>query len=220
MKTVLCYGDSITWGTNSAAGGARHAYADRWPNVLRKGLENSGLGGDFEVVSEGMGGRTTAFDDYLADADRNGARLLPSALQSHRPVHLVILMLGTNDMKPATAGNAASAFLGMKRCIEIVLKHSPRVPGFVGSKVIVVSPPHIVETQDVFFAEMFAGGVAESKKLARYYEALTVEMGVAFFDAARVATASSIDGVHLDAANTRAIGTALVPIARTLLMEK
>lgn len=215
MKTVLCYGDSITWGTNPAAGGTRHAFADRWPNVLQ-----AGLGQGVEVVAEGMGGRTTAFDDYLADCDRNGARLLPSTLQSHRPVSVTILMLGTNDMKPATAGNAASAFLGMKRCVEIVLKHSPRVPGFAGSKVIVVAPPHIAETKDPFFAEMFEGGIEQSRKLGGYYEVLAVEMGCAFFDAATVAKASAIDGVHLDAANTRAIGTALVPIVQKLLAEK
>lgn len=212
MKTVLCYGDSITWGTDPTNDGQRHAYADRWPNVLA-----AGLGAGFDVISEGMGGRTTAFDDHLADCDRNGARLLPSALQSHRPVHLVILMLGTNDMKPATAGNAASAYLGMKRCIEIVQKHSPRLPDFVPPQIIVVAPPLVVETQDVFFAEMFAGAVGESGKLADYYGKLALEFGCGFLNAASIARASPIDGVHLDAANTRAIGNVLVPMARDML---
>ena len=212
MKTILCYGDSLTWGTKPEIGGARHAYADRWPNVL-----SAALGTGFDVVSEGMGGRTTAFDDFLADCDRNGARLLPSMLQSHRPVHLVILMLGTNDLKPATAGNAASAMLGMRRCVEIVQKHSPRLPDFVPPKIIVVAPPHVVETPDPFFAEMFEGAIHESRKIARYYAKLAAEMGVAFFDAASVAHASPFDGVHLDADNTRAIGHALLPLVRDAL---
>lgn len=212
MKTILAYGDSITWGTNAAAGGARHAPEDRWPGALA-----AALGAGYEVITEGMGGRTTAFDDHLADADRNGARLLPSILHSHRPVHLAILMLGTNDLKPATAGNAAAAYLGMKRCVEIVLKHSPRLPQPVATKVLVVSPPHVVETQDVFFSEMFAGAIAESRKLAAYYGALAVEFGCGFFDAASVAHASPVDGVHLDAENTRRIGEALAAPVRQLL---
>ncbi len=217
MKTVLAYGDSITWGTNPADGGMRHAYADRWPNVLREGLKSAGHGDSIEVIAEGLGGRTTAFDDILADCDRNGARILPTILQSHRPVHVVILMLGTNDLKPTTAGNAASAFLGMKRCVEIVQKHSPRVPGFAGSKVIVVAPPHIVASEDHFMGELFTGAAAESHKLAAYYKALALEFGCGFFDAATVAKASPIDGVHLDAANTRAIGAALVPAVLSLV---
>lgn len=214
MKTVLAYGDSITWGTDPARAGQRHAFADRWPNVLQ-----ARLGEGVQVVAEGLGGRTTAHDDILADCDRNGARILPTILMSHRPVHVAVIMLGTNDMKPAVAGSASAAFLGMKRCVEIVQKHSPRLPGFAGTKVLVVAPPHIVETKDPFFAEMFAGGIANSKKLAPYYEALAADMGCAFFDAGNVATASGIDGVHLDAANTRAIGEALAPKVLELLKD-
>lgn len=214
MKTVLAYGDSITWGTDPARTGLRHAFADRWPNVLQ-----ARLGGGVQVVAEGLGGRTTAHDDILADCDRNGARILPTILMTHRPVHIAIIMLGTNDMKPAVAGSASAAFLGMKRCVEIVQKHSPRVPGFAGTKVVVVSPPLIVPTKDPFFADMVAGGVENSKKLAPFYEALAAEMGCAFFDAASVATASEIDGVHLDAANTRAIGEALAPKVGELLKD-
>jgi lysophospholipase L1-like esterase len=214
MKTILCYGDSLTWGTNPEAGGARHAFADRWSSVLA-----AGLGPGFEVIAEGMGGRTTAFDDHLADCDRNGARLLPSILHSHRPVAVAILMLGTNDLKPATAGNAASAYLGMKRCVEIVQKHSPRLPGGPATKVIVVAPPLVVATPDVFFSEMFAGAISESHKLAGYYRALSVEFDCGFFDAASVATASPVDGVHLDAASTRAIGAALVAPVRAVLAD-
>lgn len=213
MKTILAYGDSITWGTDPARQGLRHAPEDRWPVALAMGL-----GAGFEVITEGMGGRTTAYDDWLADADRNGARLLPSLLHSHRPLDCVILMLGTNDLKPAIAGGAASAFQGMKRCAEIVLKHSPRVPGFAGSKLLIVSPPHIVETADTFFSQMFVGAIAESTRISAYYAQIAEEFSAGFFDAASVAKASPIDGVHLDGANTRAIGEALVPIVRALLV--
>src|SRR5688572_10309161 len=75
--TVLCYGDSLTWGYDPA-GPSRHRLEDRWPSVLA-----AGLGGRFHVIAEGLNGRTTAFDDHLSAADRNGARLLPTLLESH-----------------------------------------------------------------------------------------------------------------------------------------
>ena len=60
MKTILCYGDSLTWGYN-ADGPSRHAYEDRWPSVLQ-----AELGARVACHRRGLNGRTTAFDDHLA----------------------------------------------------------------------------------------------------------------------------------------------------------
>jgi lysophospholipase L1-like esterase len=114
MKTVLCYGDSLTWGYD-AAGPGRHALEDRWPSVLQ-----AELGEGVEVIAEGLNGRTTAFDDNLAAADRNGARLLPTILGTHAPIDVVVIMLGANDMKPWIHGNPLAARQGMARLVSIV----------------------------------------------------------------------------------------------------
>jgi lysophospholipase L1-like esterase len=222
MKTVLAYGDSITWGSDPTRGGARHPVSHRWPDALAREL-----GDGFTVISEGLRGRTTAYDEHCADCDRNGARFLPTALYTHAPIDLVILALGTNDLKPCVAGSAAAAMLGMRRCIEIVQRHAHRVPGAgaVGfsldnsnqPKVLVISPPRIVETPDAFYADMFAGAVAESAKMSGFYSKLAQELGCSFFDASAVASPLPIDGVHLDAENTAAIGRTLAPIIRNLL---
>jgi lysophospholipase L1-like esterase len=214
MKTILAYGDSITWGSDPGRGGARHPASHRWPEVLARGL---GVG--FEVMSEGLRGRTTAYDEHGADCDRNGARLLPSVLYTHAPLDLVILALGTNDLKPAIAGPAAAAMLGMRRCIEIVQRHAHRVPGAGAAKVLVVSPPRIIATPDPFYTDMFAGAIGESVKLAGFYAALAKEVGCGFFDAATVAAPQPIDGVHLDAGQTAQIGEALVPVVRGMLAD-
>ncbi len=212
MKTILAYGDSITWGSDPTRGGARHSVSHRWPDVLA-----GELGAGFTVIAEGLRGRTTAYDEHCADCDRNGARFLPTALYTHAPLDLVILALGTNDLKPAVAGPAAAAMLGLRRCIEIVQRHAHRVPGAGQAKVLVVSPPRIVATPDAFYSDMFAGAVAESAKMAGFYAALAKELGCGFFDASTVATPLPIDGVHLDAGNTAAIGRGLAPIVRNLL---
>lgn len=216
MKTILIFGDSLTWGSNPAAGGARHARADRWPTVLAEGL-----GQGHEVITDALRGRSTAYDDGVVDAERNGAKLLPSSLFAHAPLDLVILMLGSNDLKPSVAGNAAAAMLGMKRCAEIVKKHSPRLPGAEPvPRLLIVAPPALVETKDPFYADLFGEkAVAESRKLAGLYAALSVEFDCGFLDAGVVAKASPLDGIHLDAANSRAIGAALVAPVRKLLMN-
>lgn len=221
MKTILIFGDSLTWGSNPEAGGARHARADRWPQVLQEGLLAEGLGQGYEVITDALRGRSTAYDDGVVDAERNGAKLLPSALFAHAPLDLVILMLGSNDMKPSVAGSASAAMLGLKRCAEMVKKHSPRLPGVERvPKLLIVAPPALVATKDAFYADLFGDkAVEESSKLAGFYAALSVEFDGGFFDAGLVAKASPIDGIHLDAANSRAIGTALVAPVRKILMN-
>ncbi|MCO5065893.1 MAG: SGNH/GDSL hydrolase family protein [Rhizobiaceae bacterium] len=210
MKTILCYGDSLTWGFN-AEHMTRHDYADRWPSVLQ-----AELGDDFSVIAEGLNGRTTAFDDNLAGEDRNGARVLPTILGSHSPLDAIIVMLGSNDMKPWIHGTALGAAHGMKRIVQIVRGH-PYPQGAAAPKIVLVAPPPVSRTNNTEYAAMFEGGDSASRQLADAYRNLAAEMGCGFFDAATVAGTAHFDGVHMDAANTRAIGTALAPVLRKIL---
>jgi len=209
-KTVLCYGDSLTWGTDAASGG-RHDFEDRWPTVL-----HAALGSSVEVIAEGLGGRTTAYDDGLADCDRNGARLLPTLLQTHCPLDLVILMLGTNDLKPIIHGTAIGARQGMKKLVSLVRFHDWGRT-YKDPEILIVSPPPLCETLNPLFAPLFRGGVKEAQKLASLYAELADELGCAFFDSGTVAQTTPVDGVHLDAENTRAVGRGLEPVVRRLL---
>jgi lysophospholipase L1-like esterase len=195
MKTVLCYGDSLTWGYN-AVGPSRHALEDRWPSVLQVAL-----GEGVQVIAEGLNGRTTAFDDDLAGEDRNGARTLPTLLGTHSPLDVIIIMLGSNDMKPWIHGNPLAAKQGMGRLVKIVRGHAypldPEAP-----EILLVAPPPVSRTENAEFSGMFAGGDAASR---------------GFFNAGSVAETTPLDGVHLDAANTRRIGEALAPVVRVML---
>jgi lysophospholipase L1-like esterase len=210
VKSILCFGDSLTWGYN-AIGPGRHALEDRWPSVLQVQL-----GQGVHVIAEGLNGRTTAFDDHLSDADRNGARVLPTLLQTHAPLDLVIILLGSNDMKPWIHGHSLPARYGMARLIGIVRGHvypiSAKAP-----QVLIVAPPMLCATDNVEFDEMFGRRYEASRQLAVQYAALAQETGCSFFDAGQVAKTTPVDGVHLDAENTRAIGKALVPVVKNLL---
>ena len=98
MKTILCFGDSNTWGfdpdaTASSPYPIRHAHDVRWTGVLAREL-----GQEFHVIEEGQNGRTTVHEDPIVQ-HRNGRTYLPPCLESHKPIDLVVLMLGTNDLK-------------------------------------------------------------------------------------------------------------------------
>ncbi|NLS06796.1 SGNH/GDSL hydrolase family protein [Rhizobium sp. P32RR-XVIII] len=209
-KTVLCYGDSLTWGYDAETIG-RHAYEDRWPSVLQ-----AALGSEARIIPEGLNGRTTAFDDHLADCDRNGARVLPTILQTHAPLDLVIILLGTNDMKPVVAGSAFAACQGIARLVRLIRNHAWPFE-LDGPDILIVAPPAICATGNVPFAASFPGGVEESAKLATLYRDLADELGCGFFDGNSVAKTTPIDGIHLDAENTRALGRGLESIVRMML---
>lgn len=212
-KSVLCYGDSLTWGFDAETRD-RHVIDDRWTSVLQKSL-----GPDVNVIAEGLNGRTTAFDDHLSDCDRNGARLLPSVLHSHAPLDLIIILLGTNDLKRGIGGGgfATAAMSGMKRLIGLVRHHEWPFPDMDGPDILIVSPPLICETANPVFASMYQGAVEESRMLATLYRDLADEYGCGFFDASSVSVTTPVDGVHLDRENTRALGRGIEPVVRMML---
>ncbi len=210
MKTVLCYGDSLTWGFRPDGSG-RHALKDRWPQVLQ-----TELGNNVHVIADGLNGRTTAYDDHLSGFERNAAKTLTTALGTHFPLDLVIIMLGTNDMKHVLCGNALGAKRGMQRLIEIV-RTAPYQFDIAPPAVLIMSPPPLGESGGDEFMLIFEEGIEQSRLLAGFYKDAALLANCAFFDAGSVAATSSVDGVHLDAENTRAIGKAIAPIVRGIL---
>ena len=203
MKPILAFGDSLTWGADPVTG-LRQPESGQWPRVLGAGLDAA------RVHADGVGGRTTCRDDDAGAACRNGAKALPVALSAHMPLDLVILMLGTNDLKAVHGGRAVTAQAGIRSLAEIV-ELFPYKPRSAKPRLLIVAPPACGPNA--------AGGriVSESELLAPLYRSLATELDCAFFDAGTVARASTADGVHLDAENTAAIGRALIGPVMQLL---
>lgn len=206
MKTVLCFGDSMTYGLRPDAD-ARHAREDRWPVVLGRAL-----GPGVEVIAEGLRGRLTAFDGPLRSCDRNGARILPVLLDSHAPLDLIVIMLGGNDIFQAELSPRLSAE-GTRHLIELVRAY-PYPGGVPAPKILIAAPPRACAARDGSVPATVVEGVAG---LAAAQRSVADRMGCAFFDTSVVAQPSPIDGCHCDAANTRAIGEALAPVVAGLL---
>jgi lysophospholipase L1-like esterase len=127
-------------------------------------------------------------------------------------------MLGTNDLKPFHGRTAQEGANGVARLVQIV-RASSAAEGASVPQIIIMSPPELCETSHPEMLLHFGGqpAIDESKKFARWYKQRADELGVAFFDAASVAKPAPEDGVHLDAANTRAIGEVLAPLVTRLL---
>jgi lysophospholipase L1-like esterase len=207
MKSVLCYGDSNTWGSATVARpDGRYAPDERWPGVLR-----AALGSDWLVIEEGLGGRTTVSDDPVEfNPDKNGARFLPVALHSHKPLDAVVIMLGTNDMKARFNKSAWEVAQGVGVLVQLVQASAAGRNGGT-PEILVVCPPVILDRLPLH-PDLFAGAPATSRDLAKRYRAVAAERGVHFLDAGAVAKSSVVDGFHLDPDAHLAIGKAVAGV--------
>jgi lysophospholipase L1-like esterase len=210
MKTILAFGDSLTWGVEAGTY-KRHAFEDRWPHAL-----NNALGSNYHVIAEGLRGRTTVHDDHLVDENRNGAKALPMLLASHQPLDLVIIALGTNDLKQPWWSRASDARRGVQRLVEITQRFS-YLPNMKTPKILVIAPPAVIHTENSEYDKIFSHSIKESQKFGTEYQLLEQTHGVRVFDANGVVEVDPRDGVHLDAANSKKLGLALVPIIKEIL---
>ena len=212
-RRILCFGDSLTWGYDPVTC-ERFDEETRWPCVLQ-----SLLGDDFAVVEEGQNGRTIATDDPTKGF-KNGLDYVIPCIESHKPLEMMIIMLGTNDIKTKycyTAGDIADE---MKLFLERVLSYNRFRLGDK-MKVLLVSPPLIGEGMaESRFYDKFHDDFARevSMELGEQFGKLAEAYGVLFFDSADVVVASKEDSLHLDAENQRKLGRAIfVNIYRDLL---
>lgn len=190
MRSLLLFGDSNTHGTMPMPDldfDGRFDRDERWAGRLAKLLP------DWEVIAEGHPGRTTVHDDPVEGAHRNGLTVLPALLESHRPLDLVLVMLGTNDLKERFSVNAGDIAHSLERLVRAI-RASECGPGGGAPGVLLVAPPPILEVGCL--AGMFAGGAAKSQGLAREIGAAARRAGVAFLDAGQVVQVSPVDGIH------------------------
>ncbi|MFK7889764.1 MAG: SGNH/GDSL hydrolase family protein [Granulosicoccus sp.] len=211
-RNVLVFGDSITWGWLPAkpiVPTIRHAAVDRWPNIMA-----AELGDEYNVITEGLSGRTTNIDDPGAPGLLNGAEYLDSALFSHEPIDLVIIMLGTNDTKTYLDRTPLEIGLGMGELINIVQEGSGM--GWYtyensAPEVLVISPPPLAGEVDPLVAEIFDGAQDKIAALPSIYASIAEAANAQFFDAATVVEVEEVgvDGIHLLVEGNQDLGLAV-----------
>jgi lysophospholipase L1-like esterase len=215
VKTVLCFGDSLTWGwipTEEGTPTQRYSPTIRWTGVLA-----DQLGDDYLVIEEGLSARTTNIDDPT-DPRLNGAAYLPAALASHLPLDLVVLMLGTNDTKVNFGRTPFDIATGMSiLTVQVVTSAGGIGTTYPAPKVLVVAPPPLGQIPNPWFQLVFEGGQEKSAALADAYAAMTSFFKVPFFDAGSVISTEGVDGIHFTAQNNHDLGFAMAEQVRLLL---
>ncbi|NPD15545.1 hydrolase [Xinfangfangia sp. D13-10-4-6] len=192
-KSLLLYGDSNTHGTmpmSEPGAMGRFAPRHRWTSLLAEDLS------DWQVIPEGHPGRTTVHDDPIEGPHRNGLTILPAILESHRPLDVVALMLGTNDLKHRFSVNAADIACAIERLVRVI-RASGAGPMGGAPGVLIIAPPPIREVGPL--AGIFAGGAAKSQHLGAELGAMAMRNGLPFVDLGGKVAVSDIDGIHYEA---------------------
>lgn len=215
-RRVLVYGDSLTFGSvpvEWVVPTTRYGRNQRWPGILCEQL-----GPGFEIIEEGLGGRTTDVDDPLDPLRLNGATHLPAILASHLPLDLVVIMLGTNDLKHYFKREPEDIALGVGRLIDIC-QRSDRVVGleYPAPKVLVVAPPPLAEITNCWAVRLFEDGAEKSRRLGEVMRDMTSFWGVPMLDAGEFVSTDGVDGIHFTAENNAALGKAVAVAVAELL---
>lgn len=212
MTAILCYGDSNTWGY-LAPNGDRLSRWERWPGVLQREL-----GDDAHVIEEGQNGRTTVFDKPF-EPNRNGLTFLPVAMQTHAPLDVVVIDLGTNDLfLPGV--NAYHAAHGATKLAQVALASDCGPAGRPPAVLVVVPPPF--GPLDTWDANEAPNAARESERLSQAFTDAAAQgaadgLDIPLLDLRDHVSSSPLDGIHFDADDHRAIGLEVAGRLRQIL---
>jgi len=187
-RTVLCYGDSNTWGYVPGSAGERFPREVRWPVRLARAL-----GEEWEVIAEGLNGRTATLDSPVAEG-RNGLPYLLPCLHSHAPIDVVVIFLGTNDVGDRYALPSRDVAGAVGRLVRVV-RTSEAGPGGGAPSVLVVCPPPF-GSDDPDYG--FTRAAEETPRLGAWFAEMCAQLGCELLDLDGVVAYSDLDGHHLE----------------------
>lgn len=189
---ILCYGDSNTWGFVSGTDHLRYGIGERWTSILA-GL----LGQDFEILEEGLNSRTLTSNDMRpGKVGKNGYEYLIPCLDTHDPIDLVVLMLGTNELR--NIYNNTAREIGEKLEEYFVKTILNRKSQFKDSypKLLIVAPPPVNEDMDYCKEDnLYLGASAKASEVDKIYEEIATKYDCYFLSTKDLDT--GIDGVHI-----------------------
>ena len=209
MKQILCFGASNTFGLIPGTGN-RYDWNIRWTGILDKNLREKG----YRIIEEGLCGRTTVFDDSFREG-RKGADILPTLLESHNPIDIVILMLGTNDCKTIYNATAETIGKGIQRLLQQIKQKSPQ------AKIILVSPIYLGQGvgEKGFDSEFDDSSVETSENLHKVYNRIADENEIYYLKASGYANPSPQDREHLDENGHRKLAEGLLDLLEGVITD-
>jgi len=224
MATVLCFGDSNTWGISPS--GHRYNEAERWATLLSTKLSSklaaqfaNKLVGEYRVIEAGQPNRTLVHNaPFSVDesvGNISGIRYLKPYLLEFQP-EVILLMLGTNDLKKRFKLCATEIAQGMYQLALSTLNFKYADKNVV-PQVLIVSPPPIYEV--AAYVKIYAGAAVKSQQLAMHYGDVAQRLNCAFFDAGSVIQSCSNEGIHWQVEQHAILAEALSDKVAKLLMK-
>jgi lysophospholipase L1-like esterase len=210
VNQILVYSDSLSWGIIPITRN-RLAFAARWPGVMEIALLERGL--SVRVIEDCLNGRRTVWDDPFKPG-RNGLVGLAQRIEVNSPLALVMLMLGTNDFQSMHPHNPWHAAQGIATLVTAI-RQAPIEPGMPIPPIMVIAPPPF-QTPKGPLAPKFTDAPGKASGLATAYRETCAELGCYFFDAGSAATASALDGIHLDVDQHERLGNSLAAFVAAL----
>ncbi len=209
QKTIMCFGDSNTWGFPPDCG-ERYDRQTRWPGVLQQEL-----GDAYYVVEEGLPGRSTVWDDPV-EGGKNGLKQLAPLILSHMPLDLLIILLGTNDFKNRFSVSALDISWSIGRLVKAARDSGHPLIGDAPD-VLVICPPPLGDLSNSPFGGILIGAAEKSHQLSTVLATFCEENDIRLFNAGDIVQSSPVDGVHWEAEEHRKLGTAVAAEVRSIL---
>lgn len=191
MKRILCYGDSNTWGYISGSDHKRYNEKERWTKLLQKSL-----GCKYEIIEEGLSSRTLISEDTRPGKEgKNGLRYLTPCLETHDKIDVIILMLGTNELK-STFNNSAQDIIDMiDKYVKLIRNKKSRIDNLT-PQIIISGLPIVKENSEYCRSDnKYIGAHIKSKELNALNKAYCEKEKIVYIDNSDLET--GIDGVHL-----------------------
>lgn len=208
---ILCYGDSNSWGwVPGKLGTERFDEHTRWPQVLQKQIDGH------QVIEDCLGARTTSFADTREGFPlRNGLETLPISLETHGPIDIVIVMLGTADCKPLFAKTPQQITDGLSRLIETCRSFKP-INNIRPSHILVIAPPIIKDSTELA-SKLYPECTPKTAELVPLYAELSRCTDCLFLDSNEYVQVDEQEGIHITAESHQQLGATVAKTITPLL---
>lgn len=196
MKTILCFGDSNTFGFNPI-NGSRYDKSTRWTGLLSQSLTNK-----FKIIEAGCNNRTGFFNNP-AGQEQSGLKVFPFYLEKYNP-DIVILAIGINDLQFQYDATIEDIKNGLEKYFKLL-----------ENKEIILLIPTIISNNilNSFFAQMFdITSINKSKLIPPIYEEIAKKYNAKFIDLNKIVKPSEIDGLHYNIEMHKIIAQAIIKV--------
>ena len=213
-KNILCYGDSNTLGYDTV-NDTRFPWGIRWTSVVQEVL-----GDEYYIIEEGMGNRTTVWEDPIENV-QSGKDYLISCIESHWPLDIIIFMLGTNDLKTRFHLEAYDIAAGEENLALMACEHL-RKRQKTQPEILIISPIEIGEFIEENPYGIYLGNrwaIERSRQFPKYYKEIADKNGFHFMAASSYAVPCREDSVHMDAENHRRLAEAIADKIKEICLK-